>query len=324
MPGRLETLRKTANFYGRFLPSFSRIGYVARGLPFRPVRTDLAGQTWLVTGATGGIGRAMALAGARNGARVFAVGRNPAGLAALVSDAAALRGSIVPVRCDLTLVEEIEAMLAAPPVAGIVFDAVINNVGVLLRDYSTTAEGFETSYATNLLGHYALTERLAANAAIAERGAIVNVVSGGMYNVPLNTAMLDMPAKKYNGFVAYAAHKRAQLALTDHWRGAFAARRVRTYAMHPGWADTGGVRFSLPTFRKILRTVLRNENEGADTAVWLAATRPGEVEDQVWLDRKPRPAHAYDATRTPLASVEQVVAQLRRDRDRAAAGRAAA
>ena len=53
---------KALSFYARFAPSFTRIGYLARGLPLRSGGKSLAGQSWLVTGATAGIGRALALA----------------------------------------------------------------------------------------------------------------------------------------------------------------------------------------------------------------------------------------------------------------------
>jgi hypothetical protein len=59
---------KIVVFYGRFAPSFTAVGYVARGLPLRPLRASFKGQTWLVTGATGGIGKGIAL-GAASAAR---------------------------------------------------------------------------------------------------------------------------------------------------------------------------------------------------------------------------------------------------------------
>jgi hypothetical protein len=46
-----QALMKSVNFYARFAPSFTRVGYVARGLPFKPVKADYSGQKWLVTGA---------------------------------------------------------------------------------------------------------------------------------------------------------------------------------------------------------------------------------------------------------------------------------
>ena len=68
-------LKKVVGFYGRFLVSFSALGYRARALLWQPLRADFSGQTWVVTGATGGIGRAVvegATTPRRNGARARA------------------------------------------------------------------------------------------------------------------------------------------------------------------------------------------------------------------------------------------------------------
>lgn len=316
---KLQALIKVANFYTRFAPSFTRVGYIARGLPLRRVRRDLAGQNWLVTGATGGIGRAAALLAAGRGARVFALGRNEAALAELVESSKRLRGSIVPIRCNLDAIASIAKLTETWP-SDAPLDVLVNNVGILNRGFSRTDEGFETSYATNLLGHYVLTEGLFRNARITAGAAIINVVSGGLYNAPLNIDWLDMPSESFNGFLAYASHKRGQLALADHWRGRFESKFVRTYAVHPGWADTAGVKTSLPTFRKILAPILRKAREGADTIDWLAAERPEEVFDKVWFDRKPRSAHAYPHTRTAKATSTELVEHLERDFQRVRAG----
>ena len=310
----LQALMKSVNFYARFAPSFTRVGYIARGLPFKPVRADYSGQTWLVTGATGGLGRAAALRAVRKGATVYAVGRKVAALDALQTTAAGASGQIVPVVCDLSSMRAVSDLTRRPEIAALKFDVLVNNVGLLMRSYQATAEGLETSYATNLLGHYILTEQMHAEGLLASEAAIINVVSGGLYNLPLTKSMLNIPEEKFNGFAAYAAHKRAQVALTEHWRAAFADIGARTYAVHPGWADTAGVKTSLPKFRKILAPILRNDDEGADTIDWLAATRPPEVVDELWFDRKPRTAHAYPHTRTPRATPADIVAFLERDR----------
>jgi NAD(P)-dependent dehydrogenase (short-subunit alcohol dehydrogenase family) len=313
-PPFLQALMKSVNFYGRFAPSFTRVGYIARGLPFRPVRADYTGQQWLVTGATGGLGRAAALRAVRKGATVHAVGRNIAALDSLQAAAANLPGQIVPVVCDLSSMRAVSDLTRRPGLAGLKFDVLVNNVGLLMRSYEATAEGLETSYATNLLGHYILTEQLHQGGQLAPGAAVINVVSGGLYNLPLTKSMLNIPQEKFNGFAAYAAHKRAQLALAEHWRATFADVGAKTYAVHPGWADTAGVKTSLPKFRKVLAPILRNDDEGADTIDWLAATRPTEVVDEIWFDRKPRTAHAYPHTRNPRTSIADVVAFLERDR----------
>ena len=67
--------------------------------------------------------------------------------------------------------------------------------------------------------------------------------------------------------------------------------------MHPGWADTPGVATSLPGFRLVTGPLLRTPEEGADTAVWLAATRPAPPSGGFWHDRRPRPEHYLPLTR---------------------------
>jgi NAD(P)-dependent dehydrogenase (short-subunit alcohol dehydrogenase family) len=62
------------------------------------------------------------------------------------------------------------------------------------------------------------------------------------------------------------------VVLAERWAEELAASGVTVNAMHPGWADTGGVRDSLPRFHRLTKAVLRTPAEGADTIVWLAAS----------------------------------------------------
>jgi dehydrogenase/reductase SDR family protein 12 len=177
-------------------------------------------------------------------------------------------------------------------------NVLVNNVGILLDDLSTTSEGFETSYATNLLTHWVLTEALLQADALAPQATVIEMSSGGMYNAPLTLDYMGMKdPRKYNGVYAYAVHKRGQAALVKYWQTRHGSSGLRCYVMHPGWADTDGVKTAMPNFRRRLRTVLRDAAQGADTALWLAATRPSqEGPDAFWFDRAPREAHAFPHT----------------------------
>jgi len=67
--------------------------------------------------------------------------------------------------------------------------------------------------------------------------------------------------------------------------------------MHPGWADTAGVRESIPTFYRVARSILRTPAEGADTIVWLAAAVGARAHSgQFFLDRVPRRTHYLPTT----------------------------
>lgn len=77
---------KILNFYRRFTPSYTKIGYLARGLFLKRYSTNYAGQRWLVTGASGGIGKAKLTAAAKGGAEVPAVARNESKLRAVIDE----------------------------------------------------------------------------------------------------------------------------------------------------------------------------------------------------------------------------------------------
>jgi dehydrogenase/reductase SDR family protein 12 len=303
-------------FYASRTPSYTAIGYLSRSLFWQRCRWDFSGQTWLVTGASGGLGRAATIAAAQAGAQVIAVARDAAKLDALVTSLSEpLRTRVTAKVCDLSLLSETRR-LQRELSGGI--DVVLNNVGVLRNALKVTAEGLETSFVTNLLSHYVLTEGLIQDDKLAAAAVVINMSSGGLYTVPLATRGLNITdPTSYQGQAAYAFAKRGQVALTEHWQKTFAGSPRRVYTMHPGWARTQGVKDALPVFWRIQHLILRTPRQAVDTALWLAASRPVDTEDEViWFDRKPRSTHAFSLTRRPLCSVEAFIAFL----DRASAG----
>lgn len=294
-------------FYARFLPSFSRLGHVRRARGFEALDFDFRGQRWVVSGATGGIGRAIALGAAAAGADVVALGRDGARLQALEGEGA---GRIHGFKVDLSSVAATCATASALARAGRV-DVLVNNVGLMLHDFQRTAEGIESGFATNLLNHFVLTEGLREAGALDARSAVISMSSGGLYGARLDLDALEAAdAAQHNGLAAYAQHKRAQVELTRWWNG-LGESAPRAYAMHPGWVDTEGVRSALPRFRRVLGRWLRSTEEGADTALWLAAKRPPLApEGGLWLDRQRETEHAFGFTRGG-ADAEALVVHLR-------------
>jgi dehydrogenase/reductase SDR family protein 12 len=185
----------------------------------------------------------------------------------------------------------------------------VNNVGVLLNRHQLSNEGLELSFATNLLNHYRLTQGLIERGLLADDAVVINMSSGGMYNVPLTIDKLNaVDPEQYDGVLAYAYQKRAQVVLNSWWREHYADRGWQFYVMHPGWVDTEGVKTSLPAFRKLFQHVLRDAEAGADTALWLAAARPTQEDDgAIWFDRQERSAHLGSSTRRDSDSAEALV-----------------
>lgn len=280
-------------FYTRFLWPFSTLGH-ARRLAARPSPAfDFRGQRWCVTGASGGIGRAIVLGALRAGAEVHALARDPAKLEALRRDAGAAAHRLHGFRVDLAHVGEARAWAERAPR----FDVLVHNVGVMLHDYTRSGEGVETSFATNLLVPFAMTESLREGGALDAGSLIIAVSSGGAYGAKLDLDALEAyDASQHDGFMAYAQHKRAQIELARAWNAD--PQGPRAQVMHPGWVDTDGVRTALPGFRRVLQRLLRTPDQGADTVLWLAATRPEpSPEGGLWLDRHLDPEHAFALTR---------------------------
>jgi NAD(P)-dependent dehydrogenase (short-subunit alcohol dehydrogenase family) len=119
-----------------------------------------------------------------------------------------------------------------------------------------------------------------------------------MYTQRFDLATLEMGPDDYNGTVAYARAKRAQLVLLHEWVRRMDTSGIIFHAMHPGWADTPGIREGLPGFAKVMGRWLRTPEQGADTIVWLAAA-PEAVESTggFWLDRRSRWEHRVPWTR---------------------------
>lgn len=276
----------------------SVVGYTALGYrlrPHPPIDADLHGRVALVTGATSGLGRAAATELARLGATTILVGRNPDKTADVAAEIRRTTGNddVRIELADLSLMREVRELAARiePPV-----HLLVNNAGVLLPRREQTPEGFERTFATNLLGHFLLTNLLVDK--LEPPARIINVSSGGMYTQRIRVDDLQMEKRRYDGTIAYAQTKRAQVILTELWAERFRDRGIVVHSMHPGWAATPGVSESLPRFYKVTKPLLRTPEEGADTIVWLCASEEAtRTTGAFWHDRRQRPTHRSRRTR---------------------------
>jgi NAD(P)-dependent dehydrogenase (short-subunit alcohol dehydrogenase family) len=285
------------------LLGYSKIGSSVRKLwwPADPSARSLAGKRVVVTGATAGLGEAMAKSFAELGATVHLLGRNPG---KVKHSAGVIRGAVpgsvvIDEVCDVGDLDAVRAWTDDLSGRIDVLHGLVHNAGVMPKQRDETPQGHELQLACHVLGPQVMTDRLLPLLRNAGGASVVFVSSGGMYSAPLDADDMESTHGEYDGVRVYARTKRMQVVLADAWAERLADERlredhgaaddVRVESMHPGWAKTPGVSEALPTFQKLTGPILRNAGDGGDTAVWLVATRPPSQPPHFWHDRAQRP-----------------------------------
>lgn len=277
------------------IPGFTNVGYRFHARDFSPIDVDLSDRTVLVTGGTGGLGLATARRVAGMGARTVVVGRDPQKLLRAERE---IDGNVAGYEADLSLMTSIEDLAGRLIQDEPEIHVLVNNVGVLLPERDVTAEGIERTLATDLAGHFLLTNLLVPRLIESAPSRIINITSGGMYSEKIRPNDLQFERGEYKGSVAYARAKRGQVILTEMWAERLADTGVTVHVMHPGWAGTAGVEQSLPTFNKLMKPFLRTPEQGADTIVWLVtASEPRDTSGELWFDREIVPKHFVERTK---------------------------
>lgn len=284
-------------------PSFSRIGYAARSRLERwgdLDHYDLTGRRILLTGATSGLGLTAARQLASCGASVVLLGRDEGRTRRTRDELAAETGNdslsvAVADMGDLVQVRSVAQQLTENDEP---LHVLIHNAGALSPERRTAPDGTEATVASQVIGPFLLTALLLDRLQQSAPSRVITMSSGGMYAAGLTVDHLEM-GDDYRGSEQYARAKRAQVTLNEMWAEKAGESGVVFHALHPGWADTPGVRESLPTFRRVLGPLLRSPEQGADTLVWLAADdgEPLRSTGRFWHDRRVRPIHKLPTTR---------------------------
>jgi NAD(P)-dependent dehydrogenase (short-subunit alcohol dehydrogenase family) len=226
---------------------------------------DAAGTTVLVTGATDGLGRRVALELAADGATVLLHGRSQERLDVILEEVRAqadgeeARGYLADLS-SLAAVRELAERILSEEER---LDVLVNNAGVISRERRVSEDGVELAFAVNYLSHFLLTRLLMTLLRDSAPARIVNVASAGQSPIDFSDPMLE---QGYDAMRAYSQSKLAQIMFTFELAGRQRDMGVTANALHP--ASLMDTKMVQDTFGYTMSTV----EEGSEAVVRLAVS----------------------------------------------------
>jgi retinol dehydrogenase 14 len=277
---------------------------------------SMTGKAVLITGGTGGIGKAAAIALASMGARVGITGRDPvrAELAAIGIRRESGNPAVDVFVGDLSSQAEVrrlaDEVLAAYPR----LDVLLNNVGGFWAHRHVTADGLEHTFALNHLAPFLLTSLLLERLKASAPARVVTVSSGAQSMGRIDFDDL-MGEGKYSGQRAYNQSKLANVMFTYELARHLQGTGVTATVLHPGITSTGfgaeDTALGWGPLIAVMRLFMKKPEQGAERSVYLASSPEAEgLTGQYFASRTPKESHraSYDTAIT--ARLWQVSADL--------------
>jgi NAD(P)-dependent dehydrogenase (short-subunit alcohol dehydrogenase family) len=251
-------------------------------------------ETYLITGATNGIGQAAAQAIAGQGGRVVIAGRNAAKTQAVAAELrrASDNPEIDFLVADLSSLAQVRRLAAEFTTRYDRLDVLVNNAGAFFMRRQETADGLEMTFALNHLSYFLLTNLLLDTLETSAPARVINVTSAAESGAKVDWDDLQLRGR-YRGFEAYALSKRFNLYFTYELARRLAGTSVTVNAVHPGsvatgiWANPFG-RFG-GLAKPLTSLMMRSPEQGADTVVYLAtAPEVAETTGKYFVNRQAR------------------------------------
>ncbi len=281
-----------------------------------PQANPMASKTVLITGGTGGIGKATAVGLARLGARVAITGRDPARAEAAVADIRAASGNpaIDAYTADLSDQAQVRRLAAEVLDAYPRLDVLVNNVGGFWNTRHVTADGLEHTFAVNHLAPFLLTHLLLDRLIASAPARIVTVSSGAQTMGRIDFDDLQ-GERSYSGQRAYNQSKLANVMFTYELARRLEGTGVAATVLHPGVVRTAfgtedPARWQR-VFLPLVRPFLKTPDEGAQTSVYLASSPEVDgVTGRYFANRKPKTSSKGSYDTAAQARLWQISADL--------------
>jgi NAD(P)-dependent dehydrogenase (short-subunit alcohol dehydrogenase family) len=240
---------------------------------------EMTGKVVAITGANAGIGKATAAALATMGATVVMTSRDAGrGEAALADVRERSGGSTVELmRLDLADLSSIRAFAAELLARHDRLDVLVLNAGLVMRRRTETADGFETTFGVNHLGHFYLTGLLLDRLRASAPSRIV-VVSSHAHKAARKGLDFDdlQSTRRYRSFDVYGRSKLANVYFTRELARRLAGTGVTVNAAHPGYVASNFARdgdmYLEPIVKLGAKLFAISPEQGAKTSVYLASS----------------------------------------------------
>jgi NAD(P)-dependent dehydrogenase (short-subunit alcohol dehydrogenase family) len=266
----------------------------------------MVGKIVLITGGTGGIGKATAIGLARLGARVGITGRDVTRTGQVAADIRAASGNpeVDAFAADMSSQAEVRRLAVAVLETYPRLDVLINNVGGFWAHRHPTADGLERTFALNHLAPFLLTNLLLDRLKASAPARVVTVSSGAQSAGRIDFDDLQS-ARNYSGQRAYSQSKLANIMFTNELARRLEGTGVTATSVHPGVVRTNfGAEDQAWLFTVVSHVVLpflKTPAQGAQTSIYLASSPDVDgVTGQFFANGKPKSANkvAYDTDMT--------------------------
>jgi NAD(P)-dependent dehydrogenase (short-subunit alcohol dehydrogenase family) len=247
---------------------------------------NLQGKRILITGVSAGLGIETARALAAHGAQVIGTARDLAKAKSATAEvrkaAEANGGSFEVVALDLANLKSVRESADRLVAKGEPLDVIIANAGVMATPFGHTADGFETQFGTNHLGHFVFVNKIAP--LIRAGGRVINLASSGHRFANIDLEDPGFEKTTYEPFVAYGRSKTANILFSVAFDLRHRDRGIRAAAVHPGGIKTELGRHMDPAQFQVLVDSINKQlasegkgpfefktvPQGAATSVWAA------------------------------------------------------